>query len=29
MDDHHEGIQAEKPVPLWERPGYRRVLNGH
>ena len=24
MDDHREGIQIEKPVPPWERPGYFR-----
>ena len=25
MDDHHQGIQAENPVPPWERPGYFRL----
>lgn len=25
MNDHREGIQAEKPIPPWERPGYFRL----
>ncbi len=25
MDDNHEGIHAEKPVPPWERPGCFRL----
>ena len=30
MDDHREGIQAEKPVPPWQRPGcFRRDCEPH
>lgn len=25
MDDHREGIQADKPVPPWELPGCFRL----
>src|SRR5262245_58843048 len=25
MNDHHEGIQVEKPIPPWERPGCFRM----
>lgn len=25
MDDHREGIQADKPIPPWERPDYFRL----
>jgi hypothetical protein len=25
MDDHREGIQIEKPIPPWERPGCFRL----
>src|SRR5262249_2725145 len=25
MDHHHEGIQVEKPIPPWERPGCFRM----
>jgi hypothetical protein len=30
MDDHREGIQAEKPLPPWEQPGcFRRDCEPH
>src|SRR5690242_9130190 len=30
MDEHREGIQTEKPVPPWERPGcFRRDCEPH
>src|SRR5579871_4483278 len=25
MQDNHTGIQADKPLPPWERPGYFRL----
>ena len=30
MDEHREGIQADKPIPPWERPGcFRRDCEPH